>query len=170
MPQTKEPVHVTITNLATDEIQVVPFNPPRLRHGVQVKWSKSQVLGQSHEEHHYTGTGNHTLPMQFYYDVDTPSSLESADDFRAFFNSLAYPVAEADSIIGHAPPDILVVWPRTINMICKLMSVGFDDEMFRTDGKVSRFKVNCKFEERRRSRLTSGTVRQVGLIRGGDDR
>ena len=74
MPQTKEPIKVTITNLATDEIQVVPFNPPRVNHGVQVQWVKSVVLGQSHQEHHYISTTNHRLPMQFYYDVTSPSS------------------------------------------------------------------------------------------------
>ena len=55
-------------------------------------------------------------------------------------------------------------------MICKLMGVRYGDEMFRTDGEVVRYTVDCQFEEHRKSRRTSSTVRRLGLIRGGDER
>lgn len=165
----KEPVHMTLTNLTTNEILVLPFNPPTLSHSKAVNWSRSQILGQTFEDLHYVNTGNHQLPIQFFFDVDGPKTLATYADARRYIESGLHPVSSDRQLKSYgAPPTFLVVWPKTLSLTMKMANARFNDQHFRTDGQVVTFTIDVLFEEHNTVRRSSEYIRTNGLLRGGD--
>lgn len=176
----RDPARVSLTNLNTGEQLTVQFNPAQLSRRGQVNYARKRPIGQSHEPLHYVNTGNQSFILDLFYDHVGVVSLEGKgsystgsarrqeqfernQDARKFIESLAYP--EEDGTIFAEPPDVLIVWPKNLSMVCKLISFSFVDERFNTDGAPIQFTAVTQWEESRVSRLTSRTVRDLGGLR-----
>lgn len=187
----QEPVKVSLTNLQTDETVYAQFNPETFTPGVEAEYVRKAVLGQSHRPLQYTGTGNLQFSMEFEFNLlasggpinrlDPATAGYAANQNLAsdhlgvlvsiqnFLWSLLYADIDEDDPHSGEPPDVLVIWPKTLSAVCKLISIQDEKKQFSPDGSCIRFCCKCTFEENRKLRLLQSSVRRQGLLRAKNE-
>lgn len=177
----KRAPRLNLTELLGGETLFVQFNPKQLKRQVKVNYARKRVLGQSHESLQYTGTGNSGFVLDLFYDaldtaapsanpfgVTVSSAFELAQEARKFLEALCYPESLEGEIL-HEPPDVLVVWPKTMSLVCKVISFEVTDERFNDEGAPIQFTVKMGFVESRNFRLNYSDVRSLGAFRSKRD-
>jgi len=165
MPISEAVARMTITDLQSNETQEVMFNPADLTRKVAVNYALKDVLGNSHREHEYLQTDNQEMTFDLFHNVETPEDLAKADDMARFLESLCYAPENPESIAGAAPPRVLLVWPRTLSIIARLVTVEFQHQRWNRFGNTTQFTARCQFQESRIRRLTKQDVRLLGALR-----
>ena len=173
----RKPPKLNLTELTNGETLFVQFNPNQLKRQVKANYARKQVLGQSHEPMQYTGTSNSTFTLDLFYDaldadkpsvnpfgVSVSSAFELGQEARKFLEALLYPETLDGQILSE-PPDVLVVWPKTMSLVCKAVALEFTDERFNSEGAVIQFTARVSFEESRNFRLNYSDVRSLGAFR-----
>lgn len=162
------PPRLRLFNLRTNEGFVMQFNPTQFTERLAINYGRPQVLGQSHQELQYLNTSNLTVPMQLFFLSRDIRTHAGGQEVKRFLYSLCYPVRGAGSVIGGAPPRVLVVWPNTLSLTCKITSLEINNQRFNRASEVVQFTANCNFEEMRDIRWTSEDARQLGVRRTGE--
>lgn len=174
----KRAPRVRFINIRSGEGITAQFNPTEFEEGLEVQYTRQQVLGLSHQVLQYINTGNHRFSMELFWDRNiTPeireenlgdigvSEITELSEAKAFFESLCYPTGGATSITSGAPPRVLVVWPGVLSMTCVVMSMNTVNERFNYLGETVQATMSIQFEEIRDVRITSQEVRQFGARR-----
>lgn len=143
----------------------IQFNPTQFKERLSVAYGRPQIIGQSHQEMQYLGTTNIVVPMQFFFLSRDPETHKLGLSSKNFLYSLCYPVKTAESIVSGAPPRVLVVWPNTLSLTCKITQLEINNQRFNIHGEVTQFTANCTFEEIRELRWTSEDARALGVRR-----
>lgn len=159
------PERMTLTDLDTDETVEVMFNPSEIKRKVSVNYARKEVLGNSHNEHEYLYTGNQGLSFDLFYLAETPVELAKAEDAMRFLESLCYATENPESIAAAAPPRVLIVWPRTLTLTCRVVDVEFSHQRFNRYGNTVQWTAKITLDESRLRRLTKQDVRQQGALR-----
>jgi hypothetical protein len=104
--------------------------------------------------------------MEFFLIAQDPASRSHLKRAKKFLASLLYPRKGADTIIGGAPPDVLLVWPNELAITCKMTSCNFQNKLFSMkDGSAEHVIASCVFEEHRDKRWTLEDERRYGGTR-----
>lgn len=145
----------------------VQFNPSEFEEEISALYGKLQPVGQPHQVLQYQGTENHKVNLTLFYlaqDVYTKAQGKRA---KKWLMSLLYPNSTqgTGTIAQTSPPDVLVVWPGTLSMVCRLMRVRFSNQRFSRSGEVVQFEAACTFEEHRTTRWTSDDAREYGSFK-----
>jgi len=156
---------MTLTDLQSNETQEVMFNPSDLSRKIAVNYALKDVLGNSHREHEYLQTDNQNLSFDLFHNVETPEQLLRAEDLARFLESLCYGPEDPESIASAAPPRVLLVWPRTLSIVARLVSIEFQHQRWNRFGNTIQFTAKCEFQESRIRRLTKKDVRLLGALR-----
>ncbi len=153
------PPRCALVNVDTGESMECLFNPTKLAEKVQVNWSRLSVPGLSHQVLQYQSTGNRGLSgVEFYLDKFFASQQPGAPDimeFRNFLRALTVP-----NEIHHAPPRVLVIWPKVLTVETVLTDLEFEYRQFGTDGSALVYTAVCGFEEILDTRIKSSQLRR----------
>jgi len=169
------PVRGHLKNLHSGESFVFPMNPTTLRERIQVRYQEQNIIGMSHPNMQYLGTGATKLPgVQFYYDArrvaqelgrDTISPRERLNFWR-FVQALTVPGFGADDINSGQTPRVLFVWPQVMSLTCVVQDAGCEYREFDMGGAVLVYVVSVSFAEIRDLRMYSEELRIFGSDRG----
>lgn len=172
------PPRVRFINIRSGAGITAQFNPTQFQETVTANYSRSPVLGLSHEILQFVNTANHKFTMElFFNDGITPEiredrlgdvgidELVTIDAAKRFFESLLYPAAERGLVSSGAPPRVLVVWPGTLYMTTVLTSLTITNARFNYQGSVVVSTMALQFEEIRDVRITSEEVQSFGSRR-----
>lgn len=165
MPKSETPERMTLTDLQSDDTAVVMFNPKELKRKIGVNYASKAVLGNSHLEHEYLQTANQNLSFDLFFNVETEADLDLAEDSMKFLESLCYAPEDPESIAGASPPRVLIVWPRTLSLTCRLLDLEFTHQRFNIHGNTIQWTAKTTWEEARLRRLTKQDVRDQGVLR-----
>lgn len=173
MTQPIAPSRMTISNLETNETYTVQFNPEAFEEEVQANWNQLTVPGLSHQPLQFGHTTNETFTFSLFWRATTPDELEKMRQDRRYLKSLCYPRANAENVVGGAPPRVLLVWPRMLSLTCVVRQVNFTHEHFNRYGQARVTRGTLKLEEIRDVRISSEEVRddsslRYGHVPGGD--
>lgn len=165
MPVAEKPERLSLTDLQTQETVECMFNPNELRRRLGVNYAKKSVLGNSHAEHEYLNTENQEITFDLFYNVETPADLAKATDAMKFLESLAYAPENPESIAQNAPPRVLILWPNTLSIVARLLTIEFTHARWNQNGYTTQFTARTVWDESRIRRLTKQEVRQLGSLR-----
>ena len=165
MPEAVTPVRMTITDLQSDETISVMFNPTELKRRMTVNYAKKQVLGNSHEEHEYLQTANTGVTFDLFFNAETVEDVDFLKLKLDFLESLGYGPEDPASITEAAPPRVLLLWPRTMSMVTRIMTAEFIHQRFNTRGDTIQATVRTTWEEGRITRIRKDDVRVYGALR-----
>jgi len=165
MPTADAPTRMTLTDLQTDETVEAMFNPTELQRRVAVNYAKKPVLGNSHQEHEYLQTDNMSLRFDLFFLAETPTELAKLKDSERFLESLCYSDRDPESIAQAAPPRVLVVWPRTLSIVGRVLTIDINYQRWNRFGDVTQFTATLAMEESRVRRLSKQDVRLLGALR-----
>lgn len=143
------------------------FNPDSVREVLSANYARLEVPGLSHEPLQFRNTRNLVVTMTFFFNADSEEKVEEIDAARRFLLASLVPRIDRRGFPGAAPPDILLSWPNTYQLIFKVISVSNDLRRFRFDGRPITIAADVTFEESRASRITADEVAALGTIRGG---
>lgn len=166
-----KPIRGGLCNLATGEAKTLLVNPTELAEQVRVNYNRVQIPGLSHLRLQYVGTGNVSIPIEFYLDrfvAREASGDEDPDilDFRNFLQALTVPVSGATGVAGGGPPRALFFWPGVLSMTCVVTNLEFRYQTFDVFGDVLIYRARTTLEEARLVRMTSSQLRSRGSQRG----
>lgn len=160
---------VSFTALNTGETYYFPYVPETFAEEVNVRWSKQDILGMSHQNDQYSYTENHMFQsLNFFFVGKTVKEVDLIHEGRRFLLSLCYPAGGAGTVRQGGPSRILFVWPQVVTMTCKLETLKIIHEKFNVSGRTVQFRADIKVSEIRDQRLTSQDVREQGTQRSGD--
>lgn len=166
MPESRTPERMTVTDLDSDEEpMVVMFNPTEIRRKIAVNYARKGVLGNSHMEHEYLQTANQSLTFSLFWLVESERDLDHAEDAMKFIESLCYAPNDPQSLARASPPRVLIVWPRTLSMTCRLINVEFNHQRFNIFGNTVQYTARCTWDEAAIRRITKQDVRDQGALR-----
>ena len=168
MPNAESPVRMTITDLQDQTEVTVQFNPNELTRRIGVNYARKQVLGQSHQPHEYLSTGNQTIRFDLFHNAENPTQWEEVDQAAKFLESLCYAPEDPEGISQAAPPRVLLVWPYTLSLVTRLISVEFKHQRWDRFGNTTQFTASCEFEEALVRRLNKTDVYNFGPFRGAE--
>lgn len=143
----------------------VMFNPRALSRKLAANYARKEVLGNTHAEHEYLSTGNQGISFDLFYNVETVDHLQQSIDAMNWLESLVYAPENPEAIAQAAPPRVLIVWPNTMTMTTRLMSVEFNHQRFNRHGYTIQWTAKCMWEETRIRRLNKADVRAFGALR-----
>lgn len=169
MPSPETPDRLTITDLQNNDSIEAMFNPNALTRRIAVNYAKKAVLGNSHQEHEYLQTDNMQIMFDLFFNVETPADLAKATASINFLESLCYGPADPESIAQAAPPRCLLVWPRTMSLVARLVSVEVRHQRWNRFGNTTQATVSTTWQEDRLSRLFKGDVRLLGAFRPSEN-
>jgi hypothetical protein len=149
----------------SSESITLQFNPNALQRAISVRYQNRQILGLSHSPHEYLGTDNAAISFSVFYNVETRAQLAESDRAMRFLESLAYGPEAPGGILTAAPTRVLLLWPKTMSIVARLMSVTFQHERWNVFGNTTQWSAACSFEEARITRLTSKDVKILGAQR-----
>lgn len=163
----QEPPKCFLINLVDNDRWIAPFNPTTLEESLKVNYRRIQVPGLSHERLQYQGTGNKTIPLEFFIsqmaqDGRYGTDLDNILADKAWLESLAYPAADIDfGYVG--TPRVLFVWPTVIRLVGRITSVDFMHRQFQIESLTTTMLVaRLDFEEDRDMRILMNEVREYG--------
>jgi hypothetical protein len=165
MPTSETPERMTITDLQADESITVQFNPKELKRKLAANYAMKEVLGNSHQEHEYLNTVTQELTFDLFSLVETPEQLAQSEDAMKFLESLLYAPANPDSIASGAPPRVLIVWPNTLSLTCRLGAIEFTHQRFNRHGHTTQWTARTTWTQALLRRITKQDVRTHGARR-----
>lgn len=169
MPQAEDPIRLIIQDIAANVSIVAMFNPNELKRRISVNYAKKGVLGNSHMEHEYLQTDNQNLQFDLFFNAETPGDLAVLKDAVNFLESLCYGPDDPDSISQAAPPRCLIVWPGTVSILARLMTVEFNHQRWNIHGDTTQITCKTTWEESRVTRLKQTDVRNYGGTRPAEN-
>ncbi len=169
MPESITPEKMTITSLDNNETKTVQFNPSVLNRSLTVNYAKKGVLGNSHQPLEYLQTANEALSFELFFYAENEAQLINLQDTLQYLESLCYAKEDPQSIAEGSPPRVLVLWPYTLSMVTRVMSIEFSHQRFNQIGWTTQATANITFDESRITRLTRENVRLWGALRTGDE-
>jgi hypothetical protein len=129
-----------MTNLTTNERQDFYINPETLDRSGGAKYNKPNILGMGNSTLRYEATDTITWScvlvvsadlLQRKYGMDRTKALDGVRSYRAFFDSLLFPVAsEFPGWVGGEPPRVRFVWPGVVSALVRVTSVKHKLEIF----------------------------------------
>lgn len=143
----------------------VQFNPAEFTRSIQAVYHEHEVLGQSFAPQEYLRTGNQEINLSLRYAVDEQGDLEELDQAQRFIESFLYP-PRAESFLSNAPSRMLVIWPNTLSLRCRVHSVTFKHDMFNREGYTCGLTIDLTLKEASVRRITKGRVQTDGAFRG----
>lgn len=156
MPTSEAPDRLTMMYLYNPGRSIqVQFNPNVLNRSINVAYAKRKVLGLSHEPHEYLNTANQKLSFALFYNVETAEDLLDSKAALLFLESLAYGPDSPSGIQAAAPSRVAIMWPNTITLIGRMISVAFKHERFNRFGDTIQWSAACVFEAASVRRITS---------------
>lgn len=165
MPTSEAPVRISITDLQTNETIDAMFNPNKLTRRTAVNYSKKGVLGNSHLEHEYLQTDNQVITFDLFFNAETIEELDFLKLKLDFIESLTLGPENPESIAQAAPPRCLILWPRTLSIVARLLNVEFLHQRWNRFGDTTQATVRTTWEESRITRLNKSDVRNFGSLR-----
>ena len=160
---------MTLTDMQSPDVQdatiEVMFNPRELKRKIAPNYARQEVLGNTHAEHEYLSTGNQDIDFDLFYNVESIDDLQQSINAMNFLESLVYAPEDPESLVEAAPPRVLLVWPNTLSMTTRLMSVEFNHQRFNRFGYTIQWTAKCTWEETRVTRLNKADVRAFGSLR-----
>jgi len=173
--------HGAMQNLHTGDFIQFMLNPTQLRRQLKVSYGRVATRAGSHQWLQYRYTGNVVFTLDLVFSRYVYMSLERSgrpfgpseykyiqDDFedgQRFLLEACYPRGEATDVVRRSPPQMLLLWPRHIAVVCVVTSLGIMDDLFDADQRVVGYTVNVTLEEHRTYRLTGAEVRRQGMKR-----
>jgi hypothetical protein len=135
-----DPLSAYLTNMTTNEKKEFQINPEDLQKNVGAKWSRPNILGMGNSPLEFEATDTITWEftlavnadmMQRKGKVSRASALAFVRDYRAFLDSLVFPVAsEFPGWVGGTPPRVRFVWPGVVSTVCRVTSLKHKLELF----------------------------------------
>lgn len=156
---------MTLTNIETNEMLEVQFNPEQFRSQVTVNFARKVVQGFSSHRLQYGSTGNRTFELELFHVGHTTEEIGRINDTRLFLESLCY-VPRDERSAAATTPRVLLIWPNFIAMQVKVVSHGDAIFRFARSGQPTGFRIRMGFEEDLDRRLTMEDVRLQGYERG----
>ncbi len=168
--------HVRLTNLITDSVHTVQFNPQSVTESITVNYTARNVRGLAHQPLDYENTENLKVETQFYADDFMTNSLlplgsifqrPKIAEFRKFLQALCYPPrgARGPGLADAAPPRFLFNWPNTLFFVGVIRSLKFDLIRFNLfDAEVSTYIARVTIEEARSDRWTMEDSLDYGSV------
>lgn len=147
--------------------------PPEVGEKLAPRLARLAVVGASHEEIQYEGTGNHALDFELTFDAlselghgrfDVPGA-DGIEDARRFLLGFCYAERGAQSIVDARPPPLVLVWPRMWSLVTVMPDIEFRHTRFSSSGAATLTVAKIKLEERRTLRLFRGDVIARGTRR-----
>jgi len=165
MPSSETPERMTITDLQSDESITVQFNPKELKRKLGANYAMKEVLGNSHQEHEYLNTVTQDLSFDLFSLVETQEQLGHSEETMKFLESLLYAPANPDSIASGAPPRVLLLWPNTMSITCRLDELAFTHQRFNRHGYTTQWTARTAWTQALLRRLSKEDVRAQGARR-----
>ena len=165
MPQSNTPVRLSITDIDDNETIFAQFNPQELERQVRVNYAKKAVLGASGQPHEYLQTDNTAIRFSLFFYADTTAGIEELKKGINFLESLCYAKEAPQSIAQGAPPQVLLVWPRTLALVVRIINLNFQHQRWNLVGDTTQCTVEVNSEVIAVNRITKSPVRQSGANR-----
>lgn len=129
-----------MTNLTTNERQDFYINPETLERTGGAKWNRPNILGMGNSPLRYESTDIITWSCTLIVNAELiqrkwgrsrTDALDAVRMYRAFFDSLLFPVAsEFPGWVGGEPPRVRFVWPGVVSALVRMTSVKHKLEIF----------------------------------------
>ena len=159
-----DPERVHLVNQTTGEDKVVLINPEAFSLALEVRYTRIQPPGLSHEVLQYQGTGNRKISnIAFMLDrfiAEAQPDAPDIQDFERFVMALTVPPGGTSGARDTRPPRAMVIWPGVLTMECVLTGVEFTYTDFSVDGGLLAYTASCSFEEILDERRTSEQYRR----------
>ena len=147
--------------------------PAEVGEKLATRLARIAVIGASHEEIQYEGTGNHALDFELTFDAltDMPHGrfgvlgAGGIEDARRFLLGFCYAERGAQSIVDARPPPLVIVWPRMWSLVTVMPDIEFRHTRFSSTGEATLTVAKIKLEERRTRRLFRSDVLSHGTQR-----
>jgi len=151
------PPKCAIINLATQDRFDFQFNPTELLEQLSVEYERISGPGSTRQILQFKGVQNKKVPVQIYlsqfireeefgtYGLDaiSPTVLQE----KQWLESLTYPMGDGETDRPD-PPDILFIWPRTIQIKGKVITANFRHQSFSSrTGETRRLVADLAIEE-----------------------
>jgi hypothetical protein len=162
MKSLPEPVRVSLINLSNEQEMVVMANPEEFEEARQVNYHRHPVIGFSSQHHHFLGTDNAKFTTKFWHDLDVLRERTQLAgtfiEYLDFWRHLTVPRVVGGQVEG-SPPMLLLVWPGTIQLICRLISFRNVSTEFNLDGSTRRYDTSVELEAVDFDRVSSQSYR-----------
>lgn len=142
----------------------VQFNPQAFRRSIKAVYVEHAVLGGSFAPQEYVRTENQLINISLQYEAQIAGQLNELEQAERFIESFMYP-PQATSFVTNAPDRILMVWPKTLSLRCRLHKVTFLHNRFNVAGNTVGMKIDMVLKEVSVSRITKGLVQRLGALR-----
>lgn len=149
-----------------DQIEV-QFNPSEFTRTIQAIYHEHEVLGQSFAPQEYLRTSNQQIQISLDYLVDV--SFDEVDQLvtaQNFIESFLYP-PQAESFLSNSPSRMLLLWPNSFSLRCRLHTATFKHHLFAQNGGTAGLKIDMTLKEASVRRITKGRVQTQGPFRAG---
>lgn len=168
--------HVRLTNLITDAVHTVQFNPQNVSETINVNYTARDIRGLAHQPLDYENTENLMIETEFYADDFMTNSVlplgsifkrPKLAEFRKFLQALCYPArgARGSGLADAAPPRFLFNWPNTLFFVGVMRALKIELIRFNLfDAEVSTFVARVTIEETRSDRWTMEDALDFGNV------
>lgn len=154
------PPKMHLQDLTTLERLDVQFNPASVEDGLRVQWVKQKISSLSHQKLQYDYTDNAHINLELIFDSFYPGDVTPLNEAKKFIQSLCY-LGETGTF--HR---VLALWPGFFSLVCVIDGeVKTKSTRFNMDGQPTYITITVPLTEIRDSRLTSESVRSIGLAR-----
>lgn len=175
MALTEAPARLTIIDVDRDPVEdlvglgqiEVLFNPESFSRQITVAYKEHQILGGSFAPQEYLRTDNQIIDITVQYLTDSLEAYLDLERAAKFIESFAYP-SQVDSYLSNAPSTMLIIWPNTMSLRCKLHTVKFTHNLFASTGQTVGMSIAMKLKEVSVRRITKSSVRRFGAFRSGE--
>ena len=142
----------------------VQFNPQSFSRSIKAVYVEHEVLGGSFAPQEYVRTENQLINISLQYEAQISGQLDQLEQAERFIESFMYP-PQATSFVTNAPDRMLLVWPNTLSLRCRLHTVVFNHNRFNRLGNTVGMKIDMTLKEVSVSRITKGLVQRLGALR-----
>lgn len=143
------------------------FNPDDLNIDKEAEWGELNPIGWSSTTQQYAFTRSPRFPVNLVFSRVAMLQLGQVyKNFREaeyFFNSFLH-----GSFAGRAPRFLLLVWPRTVNIVCTVRRVGTGYKRWSQKGVLMEYGISLDLVEIRQSWLGSPDVSVGGAYLAPD--
>lgn len=161
----------TFTNMTTDEVIPVMFNPTEISIKKTVPWDPQKETGKDTPKQQFTAGQARTLSVKLEFDSSglayTPGQ---AGDIRPNVDKLAKLAMVAEGEKAY-PPKVEFAWGEGIKMVCVVKSINTTYTRFNLDGIPVRASVQMELVEvePQTDSKDGGTALAVGEIKIADE-
>lgn len=166
--ESRPPPKLTFTTIegAPDHIES-PLTPVEVVERIRVGYERLQGWAATSAQLQYSGTDNLELfGLVLAAVADNERELAALEDSVNFVKSLCYPLSpRPGSLADGSPPRVLILWPGTLSLICRLEQVEVKRTMFRSDGRTTAVQARLDFVEVSSARIERAEIRRLGALR-----